>query len=63
MEAQRIGIEDAELLLLLKARDPARAQAIMARVFRAFDDYEKDVAAYRAAKRELLTALSPPGGP
>ncbi len=62
-EAQRVGMEDAELLLLLKARDPARAQAIIARVFRAFNDYEKDVATYRTAKRELLTALSPAGGP
>ncbi len=57
-EAQRIGLEDAELLRLLAARDPARAQAIIARVFRAFDDYETDLAAYRAAKRELLVALS-----
>jgi len=62
-EAQRVGMEDAELLLLLKARDPARAQAIITRVFRAFNDYEKDVATYRTAKRELLTALSPAGGP
>ena len=62
-EAQRVGMEDAELLLLLKARDPARAQAIVARVFRAFNDYEKDVATYRTAKRELLTALSPGGNP
>ena len=62
-EAQRIGMEDAELLLLLKARNPARAQAIITRVFRTFDDYEKDVATYRTAKRELLTALSPAGGP
>ncbi|MFQ5806642.1 MAG: DUF4091 domain-containing protein [Phycisphaerae bacterium] len=62
-EAQRIGMEDAELLQLLKARDAARAQAIIARVFRAFNDYEKDVATYRAAKRELLTALSRGGVP
>ena len=57
-EAQRIGMEDAELLRLLAAHDPARTQAIIARVFRAFDDYETDLAAYRAAKRELLIALS-----
>jgi hypothetical protein len=57
-EAHRIGMEDAELLQLLKKRDPERAQAIIARVFRAFDDYEKDIAVYRAAKRELLTAVA-----
>ena len=57
-EAQRIGLEDAELLRLLAARDPARAQAIITRLFRAFDNYETDLAAYRAAKRDLLIALS-----
>lgn len=57
-EAHRIGMEDAELLRLLKARDPGRAEAIIARVFRAFDDYETDVAAYHAAKRELLAAVA-----
>ena len=62
-EAQRIGMEDAELLQLLKMQDPARAQAIIARVFRGFDDYEKDIVAYRTAKRELLEALSARNGP
>jgi hypothetical protein len=57
-EAQRIGMEDAELLRILKARDPQRAGAILDRVFRAFDDYERSVNAYRAAKRELLSALA-----
>ena len=54
-------MEDAELLRMLKARDAAKAEAIINKVFRAYDDYEKDVAAYRAAKRELLAALSQPG--
>jgi len=62
-EAHRIGMEDAELLQLLKRRYPERAQAIIAPVFRAFDDYEKNIKAYRAAKRELLTVLSPGGDP
>lgn len=57
-EAQRIGMEDGELLRFLIARDPARARAIIARVFRAFDDYETDLGTYRAAKLDLLTALS-----
>jgi len=56
-EAHRIGLEDAELLARLKARDPERAAAIVARVFRAYDDWEKDVATYRAARRELLEAV------
>ncbi|HVP10272.1 MAG TPA: glycoside hydrolase domain-containing protein [Phycisphaerae bacterium] len=58
-EAQRIGMEDAELLRVLKLRDPEKAQAIISRVFRAFDDYEKDTVAYRAARRDLLKALTP----
>jgi hypothetical protein len=56
-EAHRIGMEDAELLNLLKARDPDRAAAIMDLVFRAFDDYDTEVPAYRAARLELLQAL------
>ena len=61
-EAHRIGMEDAELLMMLKERDPHQAGAIIAKVFRAYDDYETDVAVYRAAKKELLEALSGGGG-
>lgn len=53
-EAHRIGMEDAELLRIVKARDPVKAGALMDKVFRAFDDYETDLAVYRAAKGELL---------
>lgn len=56
-EAHRVGLEDRELLELLRARDPAAYERIVARVFRAYDDYETGVAEYRAAKRELLEAL------
>ncbi|MCA9289713.1 MAG: DUF4091 domain-containing protein [Phycisphaerales bacterium] len=56
-EAHRIGMEDAELLRQLKRVDPERARAIIDAVCRAFDDYDTDVAAYRRAKRDLLTAL------
>jgi len=56
-EAHRIGMEDAELLILLKERDAAAAEEIMDRLFRAFDDYETDTAAYRRAKRKLLLSL------
>ena len=57
-EAHRIGMEDAELLALLKARDPERAAKIVERVFRAYDDWEPTVLAYRAARLELLEASS-----
>jgi hypothetical protein len=56
-EAHRIGMEDAELLRILKAKDPERAAGIVNRVLRAYDDYETDVGAYRAARLELLGAL------
>lgn len=56
-EAHRIGMEDAELLLLLEAHDPAAARSITDRVFRAFDDYETGTEAYRAVRRQLLLAL------
>jgi hypothetical protein len=57
-EAQRVGLEDAELLRLTKAADATHAQSIIRQVFRSFDEYETDVKAYRAAKRELLAVLS-----
>ena len=56
-EAHRIGLEDLCLLKQLQERDPEKVQALIDRVFRGFADYEKDVAVYRAARRELLEAL------
>jgi len=57
-EAMRDGIEDYELLRLLAQRDTDRAHAICTRVIRAFDDYDLNVGNFRAARRELLQALS-----
>jgi hypothetical protein len=57
-EAQRIGMEDAELLRIVRQRDPRQADQLIQRVFRGFDDFEKDVKAYRAARRALLEAAS-----
>ena len=56
-EALRIGLEDHELLEQLRARDPALAKSIITSVFRAYDDYDIDVAKYRDARRRLLEAL------
>ena len=53
-EAHRIGMEDYELLAQLKVHDAARAQAIIARVVRGFDEYSKDVTTYRTARELLL---------
>lgn len=57
-EAHRIGFEDAELLRMLKARDPQQADALIDRVLHSFKDFDKDVEHYRAAKRALLEAAA-----
>ncbi len=62
-EAHRIGLEDRELLEQLRARDPARLGALLDRTVRGYDDWEREVPAYRAARRELLEALSAPPPP
>ena len=55
LEAQREGFEDYELLRRLDARLP---EAIIRQVFRGFDDYTKDVTAFRAGRRALLEAAA-----
>ena len=57
-EAQRESAEEYEMLKALAKRDKARADSICAKVFRSFCDVEYDVAKFRAARRELLEALS-----
>ena len=57
-EAHRIGFEDLALLRQLKEKDPAHADAIVAKVYRRTDEYEKSVEVYRAVREELLKAAS-----
>ncbi len=54
LESQREGLEDFELLKLLEQRHPKKAQALVRSVIRGFDDYTKNVAAFRAARGKLL---------
>ncbi len=63
LEAHREGLEDYELLRLLKQQDPEHAAAILRPVIRRFDSYTEDVKPFRAARRELLQALTPPPTP
>ncbi|HMK39164.1 MAG TPA: DUF4091 domain-containing protein [Bacteroidota bacterium] len=56
-EAHRIGLEDCELLAVLKSHDAPRAQQIIGKVVQGFDRYSKDAATYRAAKELLLVAV------
>jgi hypothetical protein len=57
LEAHREGFEDYELLQQLRERDSLQADEIIHRVIRGFDDYTKDVATFRAARKALLEAL------
>ena len=56
-EQQREGVQDYELLRLLAAQDPRRADALAGRLVHGFEDYTTDPAAFRAARRALLRAV------
>jgi hypothetical protein len=58
LEAMRQGIEDIEMLRVLKNKDPKIADALTRRVVRGFCDYTSDVSVYRAVRKELLEILS-----
>lgn len=57
-EAMRDGIVDHELLSMFAEKDAPAAQALAGRFILAFDQYQTDVAQFRAARRELLDALA-----
>ena len=54
---QRMGAEDAELLMQLVDRDPEQADSLIRTVARTFLDYENDPAKLDAGKLALLNAL------
>lgn len=58
-EAMRDGIADYALLQALAQRDPEAARTLARRVVLSFDRYNTDVAAFRAARHELLDRLEP----
>ncbi len=57
-EAMRDGIVDHELLSRLAERDAAAAKRLAETFVIDFDKYNTDVAAFRAARREILERLS-----
>ncbi len=57
-EAQRMGAEECEMLLSLAKTDKQAADEICQKVFRTFRNVEYDVQKFRAARAELLKALS-----
>jgi hypothetical protein len=58
LEAMREGIEDYELLRVLKAKNPAKAERLAEAAIGSFTEYVRDPAAFRTLERELLQALS-----
>ena len=60
-ESMRDGLADNELLSMLGDKDPKRAHAIADEIVLAMDKYVLDTAKFRAARRELLEALSVTG--
>ena len=60
LEAERMGAQEAAMLRALLHRDPAAHDALIARVFRAFDDYDNTPETLNILHEELLTLLSNP---
>ena len=57
LEATRAGMEDADLLRMLRRRDKARADGLVCRIARGFSDFTPSCRLYREVRRELLRAL------
>lgn len=57
-EAHRIGIEDYEVLDLLKNKDGDAYEKVMDDLFRSYTDYNTDFRDYRKVKKQMLTLLS-----
>jgi hypothetical protein len=57
-EAMLEGIEDYELLRLLKQKNPAAAERLAKAAIGGFTDYVRDPAAFRKLERQLLEVLS-----
>ncbi len=56
-EAHRTGVEDYEMLQLLKQKDSPLAQSLLAKVFRTYTDYSTSIKEYRTVRKKLLQAL------
>ena len=63
LEAARAGMEDADLLTMLRRRDKAKADALVRRIARGFQDYTPSCKLYREVRRAILQALEVVYGP
>ena len=57
LEATRAGMEDADLLTMLRRRDRAKADGLVRRIARGFQDYTPSCKLYREVHRDILHAL------
>lgn len=58
LEAERVGAQEAAMLHELLSRDPAAHDALIARVFRGFDDYDNTPETLDTLHEELLQLLT-----
>ncbi|OXM15464.1 DUF4091 domain-containing protein [Paenibacillus herberti] len=58
LESLRQASQEHELLRLLKAKDPAAADALVNRIIRSGNDYETDYGLIAAAQKELVRAAA-----
>jgi hypothetical protein len=58
LETMREGIEDYELLQLLKLKDPATAQRLVQTAVASFTEYVRDPMAFHRIQRQVLEALA-----
>ncbi|MBQ4199368.1 MAG: DUF4091 domain-containing protein, partial [Kiritimatiellae bacterium] len=63
LEAPRAGMEDADMLAMLRRRDRAGADAIVRRMARGYGDYSTSCKLYREVRRAILQALEVVYGP
>ena len=57
LEATRAGMEDADLLTMLRRRDRERADGLVRRIARGFSDYTPSCKLYREVRRDILRTL------
>ena len=58
LEAEAMGAEDYELFRMIAAQDASKAEEIMVSVFRGFQDYSEDVAAFEVAHAALVNGAA-----
>jgi len=58
LEATRAGMEDADLIAMLRRRDKELADSLVRRMARGFSDYETSCRLYREVRRDILRSCA-----